>query len=141
MHSFMAERKNKDRLIATLSKCEDIKDLDTFLKDLSIIKPQFNQDLDKNRLLSLMNAFGNPDRFLILDSLRSRSRCVCELESIIDKSQPAVSHHLKLLERMQLIRGWKKGKFTYYSLVEKTFQDFVSLWKEWNGGISNWFGK
>jgi len=137
----MAERKNKDRLIATLSKCEDIKDLDTFLKDLSIIKPQFNQDLDKNRLLSLMNAFGNPDRFLILDSLRSRSRCVCELESIIDKSQPAVSHHLKLLERMQLIRGWKKGKFTYYSLVEKTFQDFVSLWKEWNGGISNWFGK
>jgi len=136
----MAKGKKTERHSETLANCENVRDPNVFLQELLRVKVVFNQDINKERLHRFMDAIGNPDRFLILDSLKRQSRCVCELESIIDKSQPTVSHHLKLLERMQLIRGWKKGRFTYYSLVRKTFDEFNSLWNAWHDGISNWFG-
>jgi ArsR family transcriptional regulator len=91
--------------------------------------------------MDMMIAFGNPERFLIIDSLREKDRCVCEFEGILQKTQPAVSHHIKILEQIQLIRGWKKGKFTHYSLVEKKFKEFKDLFQEWNESITNWFGQ
>jgi ArsR family transcriptional regulator, arsenate/arsenite/antimonite-responsive transcriptional repressor len=131
----------KRSIIETLGNCENIKDPTKYFDEITQIKARFNQDPKLLRILNLFIAFGNPDRFLILDSIKQKDRCVCELEAIIDKSQPAVSHHLKLLEASHLIRGWKKGKFTHYSLVEKTYNEFESLWKEWCGETSNWFGK
>jgi DNA-binding transcriptional ArsR family regulator len=131
---------DKQQIIATLANCEDIKDSAFYLEELLQIKSKINQDSKKVLLIEFLGVLGNADRFLILESLKQKDRCVCELEAIVDKSQPAVSHHLKLLEEMNLIRGWKKGKFTHYSIVQKTLVEFELLLKEWCGEITNWFG-
>ena len=132
---------NDKKLLVTLSNCEDIEDCATYIQKLMQIKEEMNQDPKKKVLKNMLTAFGNSDRFLILDCLREKDRCVCELEGILRKTQPAVSHHIRILENVHLIQGWKKGKFTHYSLVEKKFKEFLELWTEWSNSIKNWFGQ
>jgi len=132
---------DQQRIIDTLSNCEDIKDAQAHYNEISQFKQQFENNPKKKQLDLFFTTIGNSDRILILDALREKDRCVCELEAILGKSQPSVSHQIKMLEKVNLIRGWKKGKFTHYSLVEKTFNEFLLLIKEWSTDISNWFGK
>lgn len=130
--------KERERILATLDKCESITDVGAHFDSLLKIREDFNSDAEKRRLQDLLTAIGNEDRLLLLDALKEKDRCVCELEVIVGKSQPAVSHHLKILERNNLIRGWKKGKFTHYSLVKKTIEEFNHIWENWTKKISNW---
>jgi ArsR family transcriptional regulator len=79
-------------------------------------------------LLEFLSALGNKDRLLIVKILKERGeQCVCELELLLDKSQPSISHHLRNLERVGLIRGWKKGKFTYYELEKEQYEKYLEL--------------
>jgi ArsR family transcriptional regulator len=116
------KEKIKDRLCG----CDDCSDGEEYFKNLEQIGKdlKFNQKL--NSLLGFFNALGNKERLLILTALMNKERCVCELEAILDKSQPSISHHLRELEKVGLIRGWKKGKFTYYSLLKEEFNTYVA---------------
>ncbi len=80
------------------------------------------------QILEFLNALASKDRLMIVKTLKERGeQCVCELEAILDKSQPSISHHLRHLERVGLIRGWKKGKFTYYVLMENEYKKYLEL--------------
>ena len=93
------------------------------------IKLKINQDF--TQLNEFLNALGNKDRLIIIKTLIEKGeQCVCELEAILDKSQPSISHHLRSLERVGLIRGWKKGKFTYYELMKDIFEKYIKLIKK-----------
>ncbi len=126
-------------IIKTLSNCDGISDPEHHYQQLLRMKETFSVNPDRTRFCEILEALGNDDRMLILDALAAKDRCVCELEAILDKAQSSVSHHLKLLEHAGLIRGWKKGKFTHYSLVKKQFFDFKAMMSEWLGKIDNWF--
>ena len=67
---------------------------------------------------------------MIINILKEKDRCVCELEAILDESQPSISHHLKILENAGLVRGWKKGKFTHYDLVKEQIISYHNLLNE-----------
>jgi ArsR family transcriptional regulator len=131
---------DKERIIKTLSNCDSISNSREYYEEIMQLKQKFLENQELQKLNNILDAFGNPDRLLILNSLKTKDRCVCELEAILEKTQPAVSHHIKVLEKINLIRGWKKGKFTHYSLIEKTFKEFEMLWNNWCGNITNWFG-
>ena len=143
----MSSKKRKQEIIEILSKCESIGGIDRdlvkskeYYTKLLILRDEFDSDSEKLSLLNLLKAFGNYERFLILEFLRENNRCVCELEAVLGKTQPAVSHHLRVLEEQGLIQGWKKGKFTHYSLIKTKFEEFRELWLNWAKKISNWFG-
>ncbi|MHA2327254.1 MAG: ArsR family transcriptional regulator, partial [Candidatus Hodarchaeales archaeon] len=72
-------------------------------------------------------------------SIKKKDRCSCEFEAILQKSQPAISRDLKRLEDINLIQGWKKGKFIHYSLVKTTFNFFNQILENWFSGLENWF--
>jgi len=126
------------QIIETLSTCENIDDAESYYKELRRLEQSFNGDHAKLSLVQILSIIGNTERFLILDALREKDRCVCELEAILNKSQSTVSHHLKELEKVHLVQGWKKGKFTHYSLVQPKFQEILAQFTEWVEGISNW---
>jgi len=93
------------------------------------INLKINQEF--SQLIEFLNALGNKDRLIIIKTLIEKGeQCVCELEAILDKSQPSISHHLRTLERVGLIRGWKKGKFTYYELMREEFEKYIKLQKK-----------
>jgi DNA-binding transcriptional ArsR family regulator len=136
----MGNRDRKEIIIDTLAKCDDIGDARSHYSYLLEKKQEILQDpINKILLLQLM-AVGNEERFLILSILKEKDRCVCELEAILQKTQPAVSHHLKVLEHANLIRGWKKGKFTHYSLVKSEFDHLLTALTEWKTTTTNWLG-
>ena len=122
---------------------EEIKQIICTYRSDSCAEDYFNklQDLGNNlrkserinQLCSFLNALGNKDRLTIVKVLQEGEQCVCELEAILDKSQPSISHHLRNLERIGLIRGWKKGKFTFYELRKEEFNKYSDIFhKEFN---------
>ena len=65
-------------------------------------------------------ALGDPVRLRLLSMLAaapSGEVCVCEFVEPLGKSQPTVSHHLKILADTGLVSGQRRGKWVWYSLV------------------------
>ena|SRR5437016_5142253 len=65
-------------------------------------------------------ALGDPARLQILSILGaapSGEVCVCELVGPVGKSQPTVSHHLKVLGDAGLVEGERRGKWVWYRLL------------------------
>ncbi len=63
-------------------------------------------------------ALGDPVRLQILSMLASAAEvCVCEFVAPLGKSQPTVSHHLKVLGDAGLVDGDRRGKWVWYRLV------------------------
>ena len=132
----------KESILRTLENCASIGvEPEVHYDRLQNLAQDFRADSHINKILTILNALGNHDRFLILNLLQTKDRCVCELEAALAKSQPAVSRDLKILESAQLIRGWKNGKFTHYSLIQPQFEFFRNFSKEWTENITNWFGE
>ena len=117
------EKEIKDKLF----KCEDVENVDVHFKKLRELGDELFQESRFNNLIEFLNAIANKKRLIILHILKDKDRCVCELEAALDESQPSISHHLKILENAGLIRGWKKGKFTHYDLVEKHTESYLNL--------------
>jgi DNA-binding transcriptional ArsR family regulator len=118
------ERKRKIK--NTLCGCDDCTDGDKYFERLQQIGSDLKFDQKLNSLLGFFNALGNKERLIILTALMNKERCVCELEAMLDKSQPSISHHLRELEKVGLIRGWKKGKYTYYSLLKNEINAYIA---------------
>ena len=52
---------------------------------------------------------------------RDEGVCACDLEAFLGLSQPAVSHHMKLLVQAGFVRADKRGKWVYYNLLPAAF--------------------
>lgn len=69
-------------------------------------------------LSELFQALADETRTKILYLLAAEELCVCDLAAILDLSLPAVSHHLRLLKIMRLVKYRREGKNVYYSLAD-----------------------
>lgn len=58
----------------------------------------------------------NPTRLQIVRALARRELCVGDLAAVVDASPSAVSHHLRQLRQMRLVRHRRDGKLTFYAL-------------------------
>jgi DNA-binding transcriptional ArsR family regulator len=116
----------KEKIKDTLCGCDDCSNGDTYFENLQQIGKDLKFDQNLKSLHVFFNALGNKERLTILTALKNKERCVCELEAILDKSQPSISHHLRELEKVGLIRGWKKGKYTYYTLIKEEFKSLIA---------------
>ena len=76
-------------------------------------------------LAELFKALGEPTRVKILFALMNRELCVCDLAAVIVASESSVSHQLRILRTLKLIKFRRDGKILYYSLadahIEKLF--------------------
>lgn len=120
-------KEHEKEIKAKLKKCEDIDDEDLHYKQLRNLGDNLIQNSSFENLTRFLNAVGNIKRLIIISTLKDKDRCVCELEAVLDDSQPSISHHLKILENAGLIRGWKKGKFTHYDIVKEKIASFLDL--------------
>jgi len=68
--------------------------------------------------IQVMKALSSPNRLKILKVLQNKVMCVCEIQSVLELSQPSVSKHLAVLEAAGLVRSRKRGLWVYYSLSD-----------------------
>ena len=65
-------------------------------------------------------ALADPSRLRLLSLLASADEeevCVCDLVGSVQRSQPTVSHHLKVLSEAGLVIGEKRGRWVWYRVV------------------------
>lgn len=67
-------------------------------------------------LAETFKVLGDPTRLRIAFALAREELCVCDLATLLGVSQSVVSHSLRALRQMQLVRYRKEGKIAYYAL-------------------------
>ncbi|MBS7528156.1 helix-turn-helix transcriptional regulator [Fusibacter paucivorans] len=67
-------------------------------------------------LANLFKVFGDPTRVKILHLLSVTELCVCDIANVLDMTQSAISHQLRVLKQAKLVRNRKDGKTVYYAL-------------------------
>jgi ArsR family transcriptional regulator, lead/cadmium/zinc/bismuth-responsive transcriptional repressor len=73
---------------------------------------------DAARKSKFFKALGDSTRLKILGLLAIKELCVCEIMVALDLTQPTASHHLGILENVDLVNGRKEGKWVFYSLKD-----------------------
>ena len=69
-------------------------------------------------LAELFKVFGDTTRIRILYVLFEAEMCVCDIAEILNMTQSAISHQLKVLKQAKLVRNRREGKQIYYSLAD-----------------------
>lgn len=67
-------------------------------------------------LAELYKAFSDPTRLRILLALSEGERCVGDIAEYLSMTDSAISHQLKALRQVKLVKGIRRGKLIYYSL-------------------------
>jgi len=67
-------------------------------------------------LAGIFKVLGDVTRVRMLKALSVEELCVCDLAAVLDLTQSAVSHQLRLLRTARLVKYRKDGKVVYYSL-------------------------
>ena len=62
---------------------------------------------------------GDPTRVRMLDALSAGELCVCDIASLVGISESAVSHQLRLLRGMRLVRPRRAGRLVYYAIDDQ----------------------
>ena len=70
---------------------------------------------------------GDPTRIRILDALTAGELCVCDIAALIGISESAVSHQLRLLRSMRLVRTRRAGRQVFYTLDDQHIVQLLRL--------------
>ena len=77
-------------------------------------------------LAALFSTLGDPGRVRILAALLDQDLNVGELAERVGLSHSAVSHHLRHLRQMRLVRAQKQGRYVYYALDDEHVRDLFA---------------
>ena len=76
-------------------------------------------------LARMFQVLSDPTRAKLLFALAQEELCVCDLATIVGRSRPAVSHQLRLLRDLRLVKYRRQGRIAYYSLADDHVRHLV----------------
>ncbi len=77
-------------------------------------------------LADFFKVFADSTRIKILYVLMCGEMCVCDLAQILNMTQSAISHQLRTLKQMDLVRNRREGKTVFYSLADGHIKTILS---------------
>jgi ArsR family transcriptional regulator, lead/cadmium/zinc/bismuth-responsive transcriptional repressor len=80
---------------------------------------------DARTIARFFQALADPTRVRMLKALSEGEWCVSDLTEALGMDQPAVSHQLKYLREMGLVRWKKNGRHVYYKLSDTHMRDIL----------------
>jgi len=69
-------------------------------------------------LSELFKVFGDSTRIRILNCLFASEMCVCDIATLLNMTQSAISHQLSVLKKNKLVKSRREGKTVFYSLAD-----------------------
>lgn len=73
-------------------------------------------DIPSSLIVAGFHALSDPLRIQVLEQLKQRELCVCDLCEMLGVTQSKLSFHLKTLKEAKLVRSRQSGRWIYYSL-------------------------
>lgn len=78
-------------------------------------------------LAELFKVFGDSTRIKILWALVESEMCVCDIAYLLNMTQSAISHQLRVLKQAKLVKNRKEGKIVFYSLEDEHIKQIFDL--------------
>ena len=98
---------------------------DTLIHDdrVRMARAQLVNDDTASQLASTFQALADPTRVRLISALTASDLCVCDLAAVLGMSQSAVSHQLRSLRDLRLVKAHKVGREVVYSLDDAHIAD------------------
>ena len=77
-------------------------------------------------MAELFKVFGDTTRIRILWALAEGEMCVCDLAKTLNMTQSAISHQLRILKQMKLVKNRREGKTVFYSLADGHIKTIIN---------------
>ena len=118
----------ESEIAASLKSSEDRRDLShrdfddrcevSFVDEIKAfrVKENFKPERVIMNLAETFKVLGDPTRLKILFALVLEELCVCDLAHLLNMTESAISHQLRLLRNLKIVKHRKEGKMVYYSL-------------------------
>lgn len=84
-------------------------------------------DMTTDNLSQTFKALGDASRLKILWALEHQEMCVCDLAALLGITESAVSHQLRLLRTLRLVKNRREGKILYYRLTDDHVSQLVRI--------------
>ena len=94
------------------------------------VKKRIPQDEMIYDLAEFFKVFADSTRMKIIFALMENELCVCDIANIVQTTQSAISHQLRLLKQSKLVKFRKEGKVVYYSLDDEHISQIVKKGRE-----------
>ncbi len=85
---------------------------------LNRVKSEMPKEEALYDLAELYKVFGDTTRIKILYALFESEMCVCDIARLLSASVSAISHQLRILKQVKLVKFRKEGKTVFYSLAD-----------------------
>ena len=93
--------------------------------DGEYIEPMNEKELTE--LAELFKVFGDSTRARIICALSISELCVCDLACILNMTQSAISHQLRILKQARMVKNRRAGKSVYYSLDDEHIRQLFDI--------------
>ena len=77
-------------------------------------------------MAELFKVFGDSTRIRILYVLFEAEVCVCDLAQVLNMTQSAISHQLRILKNSKLVKCRREGKSVFYSLADDHVRTIIA---------------
>ncbi|MBE5881604.1 MAG: helix-turn-helix transcriptional regulator [Lachnospiraceae bacterium] len=98
-----------------VEKCECMHVHEDIIQKVEEHMPQEEELVD---LAEFFRVFGDTTRIRILYVLMCSEMCVCDIATLLGMTQSAISHQLRVLKQMDLVKNRRDGKTIFYSLAD-----------------------
>ncbi|MGD8243550.1 MAG: metalloregulator ArsR/SmtB family transcription factor [Desulfobacterales bacterium] len=79
------------------------------------------------RLATIYRLLGDPTRLKIVMALKQVEMCVCDIAAFLEMTESAVSHQLRRLRDMAIVKRRRQGQILYYSLSDDLVTAFLEV--------------
>lgn len=97
---------------------------------LKIVNDTMPEETELYDLAELFKVFGDSTRIRILFVLFEAEVCVCDLAKVLNMTQSAISHQLRILKANKLVNNRREGKSVFYSLADGHVRTIIAQGRE-----------
>ena len=97
---------------------------------LKIVNETLPEETELYDLAELFKVFGDSTRIRILFVLFEAEVCVCDLAKVLNMTQSAISHQLRILKQNKLVKNRREGKSIFYSLADDHVRAIINQGRE-----------
>ncbi|MHB8172006.1 MAG: ArsR/SmtB family transcription factor [Thermincolia bacterium] len=100
-----------------MSKTDDVCEINCLHEEaVNLVRKEMINEKTAGLLADVFKAMGDITRIKIINGLSRSELCVCDIAFLLGMSQSAISHQLRVLRSLKLVKYRKEGRVVYYSL-------------------------
>ena len=82
---------------------------------------------DISQMADIFKALSDPSRLKIVLALLNQEHCVCDIAVICSQTDSAISHQLRILRTLKIVKNRREGKIIYYSIDDDHVVSLINM--------------